>query len=102
MDHVLSFAEIDGGTEGAGPKFAETRAQILERLFETPSVTGHDAATINDRLDPQIEPSVVLINPPFSAAPKVEGRFRAATAQHVRSALARLRPNGRVGYRQVV
>jgi hypothetical protein len=89
------FAQIAGASLVLN-EYAETRAEILARLFETPAVTRHDAATINDRLDPQIEPSVVLINPPFSAAPNVQGRFKAATAQHVRSALARLRPNGRL------
>lgn len=89
------FAQIAGASLVLN-EYAETRARILARLFETPSVTRHDAASINDRLDPQIAPSVVLINPPFSAAPNVQGRFKAATAQHLRSALARLRPNGRL------
>lgn len=77
-------------------EYADTRAQILGRLFDGASVTRHDAATIDDRLDPSIEPSVILMNPPFSAAPNVAGRFKAATAQHLRSALARLQPKGRL------
>ncbi|MBP8936890.1 MAG: strawberry notch family protein [Agrobacterium sp.] len=76
-------------------EIADDRAQILAELFEM-SITQHDAASIHDRLDAALSPTVVLMNPPFSAAPNVEGRFRAATMQHVRSALARLSPGGRL------
>ncbi len=76
-------------------EIADDRAQILTDIFGG-TVTQHDAATIHDRLDPALSPTIVLMNPPFSAAPNVEGRFRAATMQHVRSALARLAPSGRL------
>ncbi|WP_210211901.1 strawberry notch-like NTP hydrolase domain-containing protein [Mesorhizobium sp. M1B.F.Ca.ET.045.04.1.1] len=76
-------------------ELAADRAQLLGDLFGT-TVTRHDAATIHDRLDAALLPSIVLMNPPFSVAPNVEGRFRAATMQHVRSALARLAPGGRL------
>lgn len=76
-------------------EIADDRARILAELFEM-SITQHDAASIHDRLDAALSPTVVLMNPPFSAAPNVEGRFRAATMQHVRSALARLSPGGRL------
>lgn len=76
-------------------ELADDRAQLLGDIFGT-TVTRHDAATIHDRLNAALLPSIVLMNPPFSAAPNVEGRFRAATMQHVRSALARLAPGGRL------
>ncbi|MBI5011487.1 MAG: strawberry notch family protein, partial [Methylocystis sp.] len=41
-------------------------------------------------------PTVVLINPPFSSSPLIEGRHAAATFDHVRAALARLRAGGRL------
>ena len=92
---LASFARI-AGADLALNEFAGTRAEILAELFQCGSVTRHDAASIDDRLDRSIEPTLVLINPPFSAAPNVSGRFKSATAQHVRSALARLPDNGRM------
>ncbi|PJR12785.1 strawberry notch-like NTP hydrolase domain-containing protein [Sinorhizobium meliloti] len=76
-------------------EIAEDRAHLLAEIFGQP-VTRHDAASIHDRLELSLSPTVVLMNPPFSAAPNVEGRFRAATMQHVRSALARLCAGGRL------
>ncbi len=92
---LASFARI-AGADLALNEYAGTRAEILAELFQCGSVTRHDAASIDDRLDRSIEPTLVLINPPFSAAPNVSGRFKSATAQHVRSALARLPDNGRM------
>ena len=92
---LASFARI----AGAGlilNEYADTRAGILEALFKGEAVTRHDAASIDDRLDACVRPTVVLMNPPFSASPHVKGRFRDATAQHVRSALARLCDHGRL------
>lgn len=77
-------------------ELADLRRDLLTELFEGCDVTNIDAATLDDRLDRAIEPSVVLMNPPFSVAQHVEGRFKAATAQHVLSALSRLRPGGRL------
>src|SRR5690606_8363630 len=91
---LASFAKI-AGADLALNEIADDRAALLQAMF-TLKVTRHDAATIHDRLDSSILPTVVLLNPPFSSAPKVEGRFRAATMQHVRSALSRLTPNGRL------
>lgn len=90
-----SFARIAGAGLALN-EYADTRAEILTSLFEGCVITRHDAASIDDRLDRSIEPSVVLINPPFSAAPNVKGRSMNATAQHVRSSLARLADNGRM------
>ena len=47
-------------------------------------------------LDPAIRPSVVLMNPPFSASPHVEGRFAEAAIRHLASAFARLAEGGRL------
>jgi predicted RNA methylase len=71
-------------------EIADTRAGLLDRLFRGVSVTRHNAEQIHDRLDPAIRPSVVLMNPPFSASPHVEGRFAEAAMRHIGSALARL------------
>ena len=59
-------------------EIADTRAGLLGRLFRDVAVTRHNAEQIDDRLDPALRPSVVLMNPPFSASPNVEGRFAEA------------------------
>ena len=77
-------------------EIADTRAGLLDRLFRDVSVTRHNAEQIHDRLDPAIRPSVVLMNPPFSASPHVEGRFAEAAMRHIGSAFARLAEGGRL------
>jgi predicted RNA methylase len=77
-------------------EFAETRSELLELLFPAARVHRFDAAQINDRLDPSIAPSVVMMNPPFSALAHVDRAMPDAAYRHVASALARLRPGGRL------
>ena len=71
-------------------EFAESRAGILAQLFPAVCTTQFDAAHINDHLDAGIVPSVVLMNPPFSAAVHVDRQMADAALRHVGSALARL------------
>jgi len=75
---------------------ADTRADLLRRLFPGRPVTTFDAAQIDDHLDARLRPSVILMNPPFSAVANVDGRTTEATARHLRSALALLAPGGRL------
>ncbi len=89
------LAEIAGGALALN-ELAETRADLLRLLFPGRSVTRFDAAQIDDHLDTGLRPSVILMNPPFSAVANVEGRTTDATARHIRSALARLAPGGRL------
>ncbi len=77
-------------------EFAESRAGILAQLFPAVSTTRFDAAHINDHLDAGIVPTVVLMNPPFSAAVHVDRQMREAALRHVGSALARLPEGGRL------
>ena len=77
-------------------EIADTRAGLLGRLFREITVTRHNAEQIHDRLDPAIRPSVVLMNPPFSASPHVEGRFAETAMRHIGSAFARLAEGGRL------
>ncbi|KRQ98848.1 strawberry notch-like NTP hydrolase domain-containing protein [Bradyrhizobium valentinum] len=77
-------------------EFAESRAGILSDLFPAVSTTQFDAAYINDHLDAGIVPSVVLMNPPFSATVHVDRQMREAALRHVGSALARLPEGGRL------
>ena len=77
-------------------EIADTRAGLLGRLFRDVAVARHNAEQIDDHLDAVLRPSVVLMNPPFSASPKVEGRFAEAAMRHIASALARLADGGRL------
>ncbi|MEA3539242.1 MAG: strawberry notch family protein [Pseudomonadota bacterium] len=77
-------------------ELAEIRAGFLGWLFTDFSVTRHDAAHIDDHLVPGITPDVVLMNPPFSAVAHVDKRMKDAALRHIGSALARLRPGGRL------
>ncbi|HEY1258287.1 MAG TPA: strawberry notch family protein, partial [Stellaceae bacterium] len=77
-------------------EIAETRAGLLGRLFRDAEVSRHNAEHIHDRLDPAVRPTVVLMNPPFSASPHVAGRFADAAIRHIASALARLAEGGRL------
>lgn len=89
------FAKLAGSTFALN-ELGETRRGMLSGLFPNSLVSGYDAASIDDRLDRSIIPNVVIMNPPFSAAPNVDGKYRAATSKHVLSALARLSPGGRM------
>ena len=93
---MLAVFARNAGASLALNEYADVRADLLAQIFETEGVTRFDAATIHDRLDASIVPSVVVMNPPFSAAPKVDGRYKSATVRHVRSALQRMAPKGRL------
>ncbi len=89
------LAEIAGGSLALN-ELADTRADLLRRLFPGRPVTAFDAAQIDDHLDAGLRPSIILMNPPFSAVANVDARTTEATARHLRSALARLVPGGRL------
>ena len=89
------FAEIMGARLALN-EIAETRVSLLRRLFPDAVTSTHDAASIDDRLSDDVAPSVVIMNPPFSAALHVQGRVSDADFHHVRSALARLPAGGRL------
>ncbi len=89
------FAELAGARLSLN-EFAETRGALLEALFPATPVSRFDAAHIHDHLDGGLRPTVVLMNPPFSAAVHVEGRVADAALRHISSALARLADGGRL------
>jgi len=89
------FAEL-AGSRLALNELAETRAALLGRLFPDVATTRYDAAHIHDHLDEAVRPSVVLINPPFSAVAHVDGAVADAALRHVSSALVRLADGGRL------
>jgi P-loop containing NTP hydrolase pore-1/C-terminal domain on Strawberry notch homologue len=89
------FAEL-AGSGLALNELAETRAALLGQLFPCAVTTSYDAAHIHDHLDDAVRPSVVLMNPPFSAAAHVDGTVADAALRHVASALARVAEGGRL------
>jgi predicted RNA methylase len=89
------LAEIAGGALVLN-ELADARATLLGHLFPDIAVTRFDAAQIDDHLDPGIAPSVVLMNPPFSAMANVDRRMADAALRHIASALARLCDGGRL------
>ncbi|MGE0678896.1 strawberry notch-like NTP hydrolase domain-containing protein [Pseudolabrys sp.] len=89
------LAELSGASLVLN-ELAGTRAGILDRLFPRLPVTRCDAAHIDDHLDAEIVPSVVLMNPPFSAVAHVDRRMADAALRHIASALARLPDGGRL------
>ena len=89
------LAELSGASLVLN-ELAETRAGLLAQLFPTIAVTRFDAAQIDDHLGVGIAPSVVLMNPPFSAVVNVDRRMADAAVRHISSALARLANGGRL------
>jgi predicted RNA methylase len=88
-------AELAGGDLVLN-ELADSRADLLGRLFPGVAVTRYDAAHIHDHLDAALRPTVVLMNPPFSVAAHVDGRVADAALRHLSSALARLADGGRL------
>jgi predicted RNA methylase len=89
------YAELAGASLALN-ELAEGRAELLARLFPAAPIARHDAASIDDYLPANIRPSVVLMNPPFSAVAHVDQTMKDTALRHIASALARLEPGGRL------
>ncbi|MGJ0395378.1 MAG: strawberry notch-like NTP hydrolase domain-containing protein [Methylocystis sp.] len=89
------FAEL-AGAKLILNEWGETRADLLKLLFPQAPLSRLDGAQLHDRLDADLVPSVVLMNPPFSSSPMIEGRHSAATFEHIHASLARLQNGGRL------
>ena len=76
-------------------EIAAVRAGLLAGLFPGTAVTRHNAESIADRLA-EAQPTVVLMNPPFSASPGIERIRHDADLRHLRSAFSMLPPGGRL------
>jgi predicted RNA methylase len=90
---------INGERDGASLVLNEldaTRAALLARLFPDALIRHDDAAHIDDYLPGSIAPSVVVMNPPFSAVAHVSRAIKGTALRHIASALARLAPGGRL------
>jgi hypothetical protein len=80
----LHLNEIDPG-----------RSRCLAAAYPGAAITGHDGELIDDLLDPQIRPTLVVMNPPFARA-SGRGEDRYAAARHLLGSLIRLAPGGRL------
>ena len=76
-------------------EIAPVRAGLLAGLFQDAPVTRHNAESIADYL-PGLRPTVVLMNPPFSASPGVQRIRHDADLRHIRSAFSMLPVGGRL------
>ena len=93
------MAQCALGTDAAGHlhlnEYARTRARLLTKLFPQAVVTAFNAEAIADHL-PGLHPTVVLMNPPFSASPGVRRIRHDADLRHLRSAFSMLPAGGRL------
>ena len=94
---VMAQLALGNGAVGALHlnEIAAARAGLLAGLFPGSTVTRHNAESIRDRL-PELQPTVVLTNPPFSASPGVERIRHHVDLHHIRSAFSMLPPGGRL------
>ena len=90
------FAELAGAQACAQRTRRDPRRAARPRLSRRSAsrATTPPISTIISM--PRISPSVILMNPPFSAGAKVEGRVADAALRHVASALSRLAEGGRL------
>lgn len=89
------FAELAGARLHLN-ELDEARASLLGHLFRSHPITRFNAEQLHDRLSADIQPSLVLMNPPFSVSPNVSGRAVGADFRHISSALTRLKEGGRL------
>jgi len=73
-----------------------SRAGLLGQLFPAATLTQHNAEHIHDLLDDALAPSVVIMNPPFSASPNIADTHAGVDLRHLIAALNRLAPGGRL------
>ncbi|WGV29040.1 strawberry notch family protein [Halotia branconii] len=92
---LAQFARLKGASLMLN-EISQDRAKILRRLFPGVPLFSVNAEQINDYLVGKTQPSVVLMNPPFSSSPKISDRNPHATPRHINSALQRLADGGRL------
>lgn len=71
------------------------RAFLLQKSFPEIMVTSFDAAKLSSFLPPSYQPSLIVMNPPFSVA-ATGTEDKSTAARHLRSALQALIPGGRL------
>ena len=84
-----------GGGRLALNELTSTRAGLLQLAFPSADVSRHDAENIADLL-PDLRPSVVVMNPPFSRSAGSSKLASGTDLRHVAAAYRALRPGGRL------
>ena len=64
-------------------ELCNNRASLLTELFEDVNVTRHNAEYLDDVLEADRQPSVIIMNPPFSSSPNGAGFNTRITCQHM-------------------
>jgi hypothetical protein len=78
-------------------EISKSRNTLLRQLFPTCGSTySVDAEYLNDVLPQAEQPTLIVMNPPFSASVGRSKRNPDACLKHLRQALLRLQPNGRL------
>ncbi|MES2264669.1 MAG: class I SAM-dependent methyltransferase [Pseudomonadota bacterium] len=74
------------------------RAEILRQHWPQWDVRSENAEQLHNVLPPELQPSVILMNPPFSATGGRTGDMRShlVIEQHLKQAVLRLAPGGRL------
>ena len=94
---VAVLAENAGANTIIVNELADRRFNILKE-FDFDRYFQEDASQLNNILPKDIRPTVIVMNPPFSAtAGRIQGRRQTKEgARHIEQALARLEPGGRL------
>lgn len=95
---LLVFA-MNAGCKCYANELSDRRAELLESLVgDDVTVYRENAEHIHDLLPDEVRPSVVLMNPPFSATAGRMGdaKVRETAGLHLAQSLLRLRPRGRL------
>ncbi|MBD2302839.1 strawberry notch-like NTP hydrolase domain-containing protein [Nostoc sp. FACHB-190] len=92
---LAQFAKLYGASLMLN-ELSPDRTKILRRLFPGTPLFSVNAEQINDYLAGKTQPSVVLMNPPFSSSPRIGDRNPDATPRHINSALQKLADGGRL------
>ena len=79
-------------------ELSKRRTELLEALFPDAQIFQENAEQLNNVLPDSVQPSVIVMNPPFSAtAGRVQGKRNSFVgARHVEQALKRVQDNGRI------
>ena len=77
-------------------EFSKSRRDLLAEIFPQAERYSVNAEYLNDMLLQRIKPSAIVMNPPFSRSLTSTKRNPDVCLKHLRSALLRLLPNGRL------
>lgn len=92
---IATMAKLNGA-EVIVNDLSDKRHAILGRIFDPERTFKLNAEQLHDRLPLGIKPSVIIANPPFSHSPGLRRANTGTTLKHLKSALDRLSPGGRM------